>query len=254
MSEYDQFALLYDWEHAPFNDDLLMYRNFAQRCDGAVLDVGCGAGRVTLALAQAGLPTLGIDTSNEMLRLAQAHAAARQIGHLARFERRDVRRLDLESEFALAVFALNGFLHLLTPADQRTALRAIRRALLPGGLLIIDTPNPHTVFVPDRDGQWMLRSRFRSSDGQDIECLVNTQTDLAEQMQQLELRYDQMTAGSSLVRRVAIRIGVRFVYQYEMIALLESCGFELDAVYGSYDLDPYQADSAIMLFVAYRPA
>ena len=39
---------------------------------------------------------------------------------------------------------------------------------------------------------------------------------------------------------------------HEMAGLLRETGFELDAVYGSYDLDPYASDSGMMLTVAYR--
>jgi hypothetical protein len=36
-----------------------------------------------------------------------------------------------------------------------------------------------------------------------------------------------------------------------MAGLLRETGFELDAVYGSYELDPYESDSSILLFVAH---
>jgi SAM-dependent methyltransferase len=38
------------------------------RCHGATLDVGCGPGRLTAALARAGRPALGIDVSAEAVR------------------------------------------------------------------------------------------------------------------------------------------------------------------------------------------
>jgi hypothetical protein len=166
-------------------------------------------------------------------------------------ERVDVRTLDWAARFALAFYPLNGFLHLTTVADQLTALRAIHRALLPGGFLLVDLPNPHTVFSPAADGQLYVRRHFLSAQGQAITSLISTQTDPAEQIQQVTLVYDE-TGAEGIVRRTTVEMELRFVYRYEMVGLLCQTGFEVDSVYGSYDLDPYEGDSPIMFFVAHK--
>jgi SAM-dependent methyltransferase len=47
-----------------------------RRADGPVLDVGCGPGRHLVALARAGVVTLGIDVSPPAVTLARARGAA----------------------------------------------------------------------------------------------------------------------------------------------------------------------------------
>lgn len=47
-----------------------------ERCSGSTLDVGCGPGRLTAALARRGIPALGIDISAAAVRLAHARGAA----------------------------------------------------------------------------------------------------------------------------------------------------------------------------------
>lgn len=44
-------------------------------CTGATIDIGCGPGRLTVALAHLGLPALGIDISAEAVRHARARGA-----------------------------------------------------------------------------------------------------------------------------------------------------------------------------------
>lgn len=251
MSDYDLFARFYDLEHRDFTQDIDMYRNFAARCDGPVLELGCGSGRVSVALARAGFDLVGIDSSAAMLALARLHAEDAGLAARLRFEQMDVRSFALEERFALALYPLNGFLHLGTVEDQRAALRGVYQALLPGGLAVIDLPNPHLAFTPDGDGQLVLRRRFPTPEGGEVLSLSSAQTDLAEQTQRLTLLYDEAgTEGA--VRRTAVETELRFVYRYEMAALLREAGFKVDGVYGTYDLDEYAADSETMLFVAYR--
>jgi SAM-dependent methyltransferase len=45
------------------------------RCSGSVLDVGCGPGRLTVAVAATGLLTLGLDVSRAAVALARARGA-----------------------------------------------------------------------------------------------------------------------------------------------------------------------------------
>jgi len=47
---------------------------------------------------------------------------------------------------------------------------------------------------------------------------------------------------------------MRYIHRFEMEGLLDQAGFVLEGVYGSYELDPLEDDSAIMLFVAHRRA
>lgn len=70
-----------DWLHVRPGDMSLV-----DRCQGATLDVGSGPGRLTVALAEKGLPALGIDVTPfavEMARTAGAMALLRDVfGHV----------------------------------------------------------------------------------------------------------------------------------------------------------------------------
>jgi SAM-dependent methyltransferase len=253
MSDYDLFAHLYDLEHRDLDQDLDLYRNFAARCDGTVLELGSGTGRVTLALAQVGFDVVGIDESAVMLELAQARVAEAGLDRQVHLEHADVRQIAWPRRFALAVWPLNGFLHLPSRADQLRALGNVQRALLPGGVLIVDLPNPHMAFAPQPDDQLVVRRSVRSEQGDLVTSMVSTRTDLANQVQQMTLFYDTVGCQDGVVRRTAAEMDLRFVYRYEMVGLLEGTGFEVDAVYGSHDLEPYESDSPVMLFVAHIP-
>ena len=103
------------------------------RSDDAVLDIGCGDGRITATLAK-GVPqgsVVGVDLSADMI----AHAS-RQHGQTPdnnlRFQQADAATLPFDSEFSV-VFS-NATLHWVR--DQQAAVRGIARALRPGGRFI----------------------------------------------------------------------------------------------------------------------
>src|SRR5205085_6728434 len=64
-------ALFYDWECKQFlrkqNKDLQLLISLAQESEGTVLELGCGSGRVTMHLAEAGIDVIGLDHSGPML-------------------------------------------------------------------------------------------------------------------------------------------------------------------------------------------
>jgi cyclopropane fatty-acyl-phospholipid synthase-like methyltransferase len=72
-----------------------------------VLDVGCGPGRHSLALAARGIEVVGVDISGPFVDLATEGAAAVAPG-LATFERMDARTMDFAAEFDVAISLCQG--------------------------------------------------------------------------------------------------------------------------------------------------
>jgi SAM-dependent methyltransferase len=100
---------------------------------GRVLDVGCGTGQLTRALAQLGARAWGVDPSEEMLARARAHPRRR-----ATFKRGRAEALPFKGgSFDAAVLRL--VVHLL---DRPRALPELARVLRPAGRAVITTFAP----------------------------------------------------------------------------------------------------------------
>ena len=98
-----------------------------------VLDVGCGAGDVSLLAASLVGPTgsvVGVDNNPAILETARQRAQAAGLNHLS-FVAGDIRDVALDTDFDAAV----GRLVLVYIADQAAALRTITRHLRPGGIV-----------------------------------------------------------------------------------------------------------------------
>jgi SAM-dependent methyltransferase len=105
----------------------------------SVLDVGCGTGRLLVPLAELGWDVVGLEPRADYLARAQ-HAISRMP---ERIELQQGGFLDLADEARFdAVFAISDpFWYLLSEDERLEALRRIRDALKPGGIVFLDGPN-----------------------------------------------------------------------------------------------------------------
>ncbi|MFI8519214.1 class I SAM-dependent methyltransferase [Streptomyces sp. NPDC085481] len=101
-----------------------------------VLDLGCGTGRDAAWLHHhAGRQVTGVDTAEAML----AHGRRRHPG--PDYRRADMRDFDLGRTFDAVLCLDSALLYCHTNDDLASCLAAIRRHLIPGGLLIAEMRN-----------------------------------------------------------------------------------------------------------------
>ncbi|HHL21001.1 MAG TPA: methyltransferase domain-containing protein [Aliiroseovarius sp.] len=102
-----------------------------------VLDIGCGSGIVTLALARVlgpGAQAIGVDLSDGMLAFARQAAGQQGLDERAVFVKGDAEALDMPDGDVDAVVSLYAFRHL--PHPDKAATEAFR-VLRPGGRVAI---------------------------------------------------------------------------------------------------------------------
>ena len=110
---------------------------------GTVLDLGCGNGRVALALAARGFQVEGLDISPSMIEEARAAAAAAGVD--ARFRVGDAVELPQdENGLDAVVFACNGIGH-LTRDGKVACLVELQRVLRPGGVALLSLRTPYAL-------------------------------------------------------------------------------------------------------------
>jgi SAM-dependent methyltransferase len=100
-----------------------------RRCEGTVLDVGCGPGRLVAALATRGHPALGIDVSAEAVH--RTTALGGRALHRSVFD-----ELPAEGRWGTALL-IDGNVGI--GGDPRALLDRMTQLLVPGGLLIVET-------------------------------------------------------------------------------------------------------------------
>jgi SAM-dependent methyltransferase len=253
VDPFDIYARFYDPDLGDLDADLSFYEQFAARCGSPILELGCGTGRVLLPLARQGFRITGIDASAEMLQRARAKIASEELGERVTLAQQEMCELELEERFNMAFAALNSFAHLHTTDDQLAALAHIRRHLNPGGMLIVDMFNPDLGRLLDARGHLALAKVMTEHDtGHRVMRFYSEEVDLERQLIHTTYVIDELDAEGR-VQRTLFPFSLRYVFRYELALLLRHAGFEVEAVYGSYDLDPFSGDSEKLIAVARKP-
>ena len=154
-----RFAEFYRLYAAAFRQDLPIYLDLAAKYEGPVLDVGCGTGRITARLAQAGYEVHGIDISRPMLE--QARDYLRPWQERVRLYDFDLRHQALSERFSVALVPLFTFNRLIDVEEQRLFLRHLRRSMKSPGVIAIDLFCPLSLVRPSTLGQWRELERTR---------------------------------------------------------------------------------------------
>ncbi|MGB6063734.1 MAG: methyltransferase domain-containing protein [Desulfomonilaceae bacterium] len=158
----------------------------ALRGSESVLDIGCGDGKITgrLALAAKKGNVLGIDQSQDMIRLASEQFPAEKYPNLS-FLRMDATEIRLSKKFDIAFS--NATLHWVK--NHIAVLRGVRACLNSGGKILFqmggsgnaaevfvaieevlrrerwqgcygDFPSPYHFYAPEEYEAWLLQSGF----------------------------------------------------------------------------------------------
>jgi SAM-dependent methyltransferase len=135
---YDDPALarFYDWDN-PWPADFDWFLTLISSAR-SVLDLGCGTGIFSVALAERGAKVVGVDPAAAMLDIARGRPG----GEAVRWIQAQAQGLDLGRHFEAVVMTGHAFQTLLTAPDRAACLATIARHLAPGGRFFFDSRNP----------------------------------------------------------------------------------------------------------------
>ncbi|MBC7742593.1 MAG: 3-demethylubiquinone-9 3-O-methyltransferase [Bdellovibrionaceae bacterium] len=118
-----------------------------------VLDVGCGGGFLSNALAEAGLRVTGVDLSEESLHVAHKHDLTQTVT----YQKADAYHLPFPDQTFEVVTAMDFLEHVEDPAE---VIKEFSRVLKPGGLFIFHTfnRNPIAHLVVIKLVEWLVKN------------------------------------------------------------------------------------------------
>jgi SAM-dependent methyltransferase len=242
--EYKAIAEMYDYI-VPYREraDVGFFVEAARESDGAVLEVGCGTGRVLIPTAREGIEITGLDLSPHMLAVCRERLKAepQEVQSRVRLVEGDMRQFELARTFQLVTLPFRPFQHLTAVAEQQACLSCIHKHLAEGGKLILDIFNPMLESLVNTEfGKEMGdEPEFSLPDGRKVirrHCVVSR--DVANQINYVELVH-YVTHPGGRQERLVQAFPMRYLFRFEAEHLLARTGFTVEQLYADYDKSPY---------------
>ena len=245
LEDYND-PIMYDAETHHFEPYGPFYLKLARRYAGPVLELGCGTGRYTIPLAQAGIDITGLDIVPGMLERARQKA----VGLSITWVEADMRTFQLDRQFRMIMPTGSAFHHLVTRPDQEAALAQIHQHLDSDGIFVIDNriPRPNEMVNVAEEQEW---HRYTDELGRAIRLSGTDRYDPINQIKH-EDAYRRWTdaQGQEITQRA--RYATRYIFPQEMEALLHYNGFVIEDCYGNTNFGPVTEESETMHYVCRR--
>ena len=233
VSAYDPIAWLYDSWSRTVREDVSFYVEEALAAGGPVVELGVGTGRIAVSVALAGVPVIGVDSSDEMLRVCRSTAASAGVEPALDLRIGDYCAPPIAERVRLVIVPFRAYLHLLDDESRHVALRAAYDLLVPGGRLAFDVFAPSAEDIEETDGRWLER-----------EPGIFERADWFPEARRLVLSVRGELAESSME--------LAWLPPDDWRTALETAGFEIEALYGWFDRRPYRGGED-QIWLARRP-
>jgi len=205
-----------------------------------VLDLGCGTGRLTLAMARAGHRVTGVDPARASLDAARRKPGAE---HVTWIEGTATSLPD--AAFEVAVMTSHVAQFFVEDGEWTSTLSDLHRAIVPGGRLAFETRDP-------RDRRW---ERWNPVDSRRVVALPDGRvvtawtevTDLAGQSVTLVHHY--VFPDGEELRSTAT---MRFRTEAEVRATLGASGVSVDRIFGGWCREAVGDGDGELLVIARR--
>ena len=248
---WDAYAPFYDWENRRTigRRDVRFWTDLARRADGAVLELGCGTGRLSVPVARVARRFVGVDRSAPMLRQLRARIRRARLSGKTSIVRGDIRALPFRRRWRCGlVMAPYGMLQsLLSDEDLAQTLEAVAGVLPRGGTLGID-------LVPELP-RWQ---EYRRRVGLRGPMSGGRRATLIESVRQVREHGLTIFDQEFLVWRGRQRTVHRFSLAFRTVTVpqvverVEHAGFRVDAVLGDYAGEEWSTDADVWVIVARR--
>ncbi len=230
-------ALLPATAHVPY------YVNLARQVSGDALELACGTGQLTVPIARAGLPTVGLDLSAPMLDVARqrAHAANVSIEYVLG----DMRDFDLGRKFALIFIARNSLLHLHSTEDLLATFAAVRKHLAPGGVFAFDIFNSNVRLLARTPDQRFPVFQVETGSFGKLSVEETTHYEAATQVGHGIWYISTPENPDAWI----LRLDLRNIFPRELPLLLAAGGFQLTSRMGDLSQSPFESASRLQVCI-----
>lgn len=205
-----------------------------------ILDLGCGTGNLTFALAEKGYKLTGVDISPEMIKIAAAKAAERKSN--IPFYQQDLRFVEFRpNSFDTIISACDVINYLLTEVELRQAFKNVHRLLESDGLWLFDLNSTFKL-------QEIYGNQSYADLQSDFAYFWDNQYDWEQDLCRMDLTFFVQNS-KGLYERVRETHRQKLWRPEVITAVAQESGFAVEACFDFLSLDSCSEDSERWQFV-----
>lgn len=204
-----------------------------------ILELGCGTGKLSIPLAEAGYSVTGLDNSPALLQFATSKCGD------VRWVEGDMRSFELGEKYALIMLPSNNLGHLHTIEDFESCISSVKRHLEPGGALVIDVFVPNLSFLLRDPEEEYLLDEYDDPEGSGrVRLMARSHYESATQI-----------TRTTTVRKAAGRpdligsLDLKMYFPKELEALIRCNGLRIAARYGGHAGEAFDDESRFQILV-----
>jgi ubiquinone/menaquinone biosynthesis C-methylase UbiE len=236
MGFYEEISKYYDYIFPAGQQQLDIVQDVFDKNAG-VLDVACGTGTYTLAMAQIGYNVTGIDISRDMIDIARANATSKGLN--AAFHVMDMTDLSVfqPASFDGVMCMGNSLVHLSNEAMVSIALKEFHRVLKAPGKLLLQIMNYDRIIKYNIKELPTIRNddiglAFTRRYSLEPEGYIEFITELTVDSQRFENSVKLLPLQSQ-----------------KLVSILSDAGFADISLYGDFDKRPFDSDNSMLLVI-----
>jgi len=230
---------LYDALHKDIKTDKKVITHFASKCNGPVLEIASGTGRLAKYIIDLGLHYTGIDNSSPFV-----DEAINNLGKKADFLLHDMRDFNLGYIYDFAFIGFNSFLHNLNDDDALKCLKSINNHLSNNGLFLLSIFQPDPMFLYQDEYLHEARSYFNYNGKK---CRMMEKNTYDDETQINSLTWYLEIEG--ILSKNAYSFQQRMYYPHKMDILFDKAGFIVQEKFGDWDMTPLKEESPLQIYI-----
>ena len=230
---------LYDALHKDIDNDKEIISHYARQCNGPVLELASGTGRLAKYIIDLGLPYTGIDNSRPFLDKANNNFANK-----GSFLLHDMRDFNLKQSYDFIFIGFNSFLHNLTDEDAKNCLHSVKSHLSKNGLFILSIFLPDPIFLYREEYLFEARTYF---DYKGKKCRVMEKNVFDEENQINSLTWYLESDG--VLSDKPYFFQQRMYYPHMMDILFEQSGLKVLEKFGDWDRSVLGENSPLQIYI-----
>ncbi|MFI3116177.1 MAG: class I SAM-dependent methyltransferase [Clostridia bacterium] len=159
MKAYNRLSSYYDdfTQDVPYDDFINYYESvfrMHKKSPSLILDLGCGTGTLTNKLAQKGYEMIGVDSSEDMLMVAQSKSYELECTRPI-FLKQSMQKLDLFGTVDACISSLDSINYITDPKNLSKTFSLVDNFLNPDGIFIFDINTEYK--LKNLDGETYVR-------------------------------------------------------------------------------------------------